>query len=67
MNLAHELTRREMNTAAGRAFYGTYAKCFADQLKAVYASLRYEREMNAMYGAGMRPGFQVVEPPAVWA
>jgi hypothetical protein len=41
MRTAHELTRREMASAAGRVFYGTYAKCFADQLKAVYASIRF--------------------------
>jgi hypothetical protein len=60
MTTAHELTRREMNTAAGRAFYGTYAKCFADQLKAVYATVKYEAACDANFGPGLRPGFQVV-------
>lgn len=40
LRTAHELTRREMKSAVGREFYGTYAKCFADQLKAVYASIK---------------------------
>jgi len=60
MQTAHELTRSEMNNAKNRAFYGTYAKCFADQLKAVYASIRYEAACDAQYGVGLRPGFQVI-------
>jgi len=60
MKTAHELARREMSGAKSREFYGTYAKCFADQLKAVYASIRYEAACDTQYGVGMRPGFQVV-------
>ena len=67
MKLAHELTRREMATVAGRAFYKTYAACLADMLKAVYAEMRYSADCDAKYGKGMRPGFQVHEPRHVWA
>lgn len=67
MKLAHELTRRELATNAGRKFYGTYAVCFADMLRAVYAEMAYEVRMDAQYGKGMRPGFQIIEPERVWA
>jgi hypothetical protein len=54
MTEAHALARKEMATQVGREFYGTYAKCFADQLKAVYASRRNP----------VTCGFHIVEPAA---
>lgn len=65
MKTAHELARREMSKAKGREFYGTYAKCFADQLRAVYATIKYEKRMDAQFGAGMRPAF-ITPGPAMW-
>ena len=67
MTTAHELARREMASKSGREFYGTYAKCFADQLKAVYATMKYEIACDEKYGHGMRPGFQIAEPRRLWA
>lgn len=63
---AHEVARREMKADA--KFYGnSYAKAFAEALRAIYATEKYEADCDRKYGKGMRPGFQVVEPSHVWA
>lgn len=67
LRTAHVEARRNMSTASGRKFYGTYRAAFADCLRAVYASARYDRECEAKYGPGMRPGFQIIEPRRLWA
>ena len=63
---AHEVARREMKADA--KFYGnSYAKAFAEALRAIYATEKYEAKMDREHGKGMRPAFQVHEPRHVWA
>ena len=64
---AHEHARREMNCKVGREFYGSYRAAFAEALRAVHKSRKYEAKCNALYGVGTRLGFQVHEPRHVWA
>lgn len=67
LRTAHAEAKREMATASGRAFYGTYRACLAEFIRVVYSSSRYDRECDAKYGVGMRPGFQIIEPRRLWA
>jgi hypothetical protein len=63
---AHEIARREIRTHG--AFYNhSYRAAFAEALKAIHATRKYEAECDAKYGVDMRPGFQVHEPRHVWA
>lgn len=64
---AHEIARREMACASGREFYKTYRAAFADALKSIHNSRRYDAECDAKYGLGMRPAFQIHEPRHLWA
>lgn len=64
---AHEIARREMACKSGREFYGTYRAAFADALKSIHNSRRYDERMDALHGIGMRPGFVVQEPRHVFA
>jgi hypothetical protein len=63
---AHEIARREIRTHG--AFYNhSYRAAFAEALKAIHNARKYEAKMDAKYGVGMRPGFQVHEPRHVFA
>lgn len=64
---AHEIARREMAMTGSRKFYSTYREAFADALRAIYKTEKYEADCDRKYGKGMRPGFQVHEPRHVWA
>lgn len=57
---AHEIARREMKVAP--KFWGSYAAAFADALRAVYATERYDADCDAKYGPGMVPAFTIQEP-----
>ena len=63
---AHEIARREIKSHG--AFYNhSYRAAFADALKAIHASRKYEADCNAKYGVDMRPAFTIQEPARVWA
>ena len=63
---AHEIARREIESHG--AFYNhSYRAAFADALKAIHASRKYEADCDTKYGVDMRPAFTIQEPARVWA
>jgi hypothetical protein len=62
LKIAHEEARKIV-----KRFGGTYREAIADAIRAVHATIRYEADCDRKYGAGMRPGFQIVEPERLWA
>lgn len=58
---AHSLSKKRLNG------YDSYAECFAEQLKAIYKQIAYDKRMDAKYGKDIRPSFQIIEPKRLWA
>lgn len=53
---AHEVAKRD------RRLYPSYRAALSEAIAAVHATIRYDARMDALYGVGMRPGFQIIEP-----